>query len=90
MVYLDSNDNKLDLPLVVTDVETVEATIQVLPVKSFDLAVEISNAPSGAPSVSISPSSVKIAGPQETLDDLAKAIGPAKARLVWEYFKTKE
>ncbi len=26
----------------------------------------------------------------QTLDDLAKAIGPAKARLVWEYFKTKE
>ncbi len=75
LVYLDSNDNKLDLPLVVTDVETVEATIQVLPVKSFDLAVEISNAPSGAPSVSISPSSVKIAGPQETLDDLADKSG---------------
>ena len=26
----------------------------------------------------------------QTLDDLAKAIGPAKARLVWEFFNTKE
>ncbi len=70
IVFLDENDTVLDLPLVQTDLETVEATIQVLPITTVNLAVNVTNVPSDAPSVSISPSTVKIAGPQATLDDI--------------------
>lgn len=70
LVYLDENDKALDLPQVVSDVETVEATIQVLPIAAVNLDVNVTNAPSDAPKVTVSPDTVKIAGPQTTLDSI--------------------
>ena len=53
-----------------SDIDTVNVTITVQPIVSVDLAVNVSNAPDDAPAVSMKPSSVKIAGPQDTLDEI--------------------
>lgn len=70
LYYYDADGDKLDLPLVVADIDTVEVTISVLPINSVALGVNVSNAPSDYPSISISPSTVKLAGTQETLDKI--------------------
>jgi type III restriction enzyme/adenine-specific DNA-methyltransferase len=57
---------------VVADIDTVEVTISVLPISTVTLGVNVSNAPSDYPSISISPSTVKIAGAQDTLDKIEK------------------
>lgn len=72
LYYYDSDGEKLDLPLVVADIDTVEVTISVLPISTVTLGVNVSNAPSDYPSISISPSTVKIAGAQDTLDKIEK------------------
>ena len=68
--YYDADGNKLDLPLVTADIDTVEVTISVLPVNTFTLGVNVINAPSDYPTISISPSTIKLAGAQETLDKI--------------------
>ena len=68
--YLDSNSNELDLPLVTADVASIEVTINLLPVKNVSLTVDTMNAPDGHPSISIEPKTVKIAGPQNVLDEI--------------------
>ena len=70
LYYYDEEGNKLDLPLVVSDIDTVEVTISVLPINTVKLGVNVSNAPSDYPTIKVSPSTVKIAGPQETLDKI--------------------
>ena len=74
LVFYDEDGAKLDLPLVVTDIETVEATISVWPINTVTLAVNVTNAPDNAPEISITPSSVKIAGPQDVLDTIEDGI----------------
>ena len=68
--YLDKDENELDLPLVTADVETVEATLSVLPVMNVNLTVDVINAPEDHPEISLVPSKVKIAGPQSELDQI--------------------
>ena len=68
--YYDSDSKELDLPLVTADVESIEVTINVLPVKTVRLAVELDGAPDNCPSVSISPETIKIAGAQSVLDEI--------------------
>lgn len=70
LYYYDADGEKLDLPLVVADIDTVEVTISVLPINTVTLGMNVSNAPSDYPSIGISPSTVKIAGAQETLDKI--------------------
>ena len=70
LVFLDENGEKLYLPYVKTDTSTVEVTISVLPVAEVSLAVDVANAPTNYPNITIDPANVKIAGPQETLDDI--------------------
>ena len=70
LVYLDENGEKLFLPYVTNDVGTVEVTISVLPISEVSLKVDVANAPSSYPDISISPSTVKIAGPQDVLDGI--------------------
>lgn len=72
LYYYDADGEKLDLPLVVADIDTVEVTISVLPINTVTLGVDVSNAPSDYPSIGISPSTIKIAGTQETLDKIEK------------------
>ena len=72
LYYYDSNGEQLDLPLVVADIDTVEVTISVLPINTVNLGVNVSNAPSDYPTIGISPSTVKIAGAQDTLDKIEK------------------
>jgi len=69
--YFDEDGNELnDLDMVMSDIDTVNVTITVQPIVSVDLAVNVSNAPDDAPGVTVKPSSVKIAGPQDTLDSI--------------------
>ena len=71
LYFYDENGVKLeDLSLVVTDIDTVEVTISVLPIATVTLGVNVTNAPSGYPAVSVSPSAVKIAASQETLEKI--------------------
>ena len=72
LYYYDADGEKLDLPLVVADIDTVEVTISVLPINTVTLGVDVSNAPSDYPSISVSPSTVKLAGSQDTLDKIEK------------------
>lgn len=70
--YFDADGNELDLPLVTADAESVEATITVLPVMSVALEVETIGMPDNCPPIRISPDTVKIAGSQSALNDLAE------------------
>ena len=70
LVFLDENGDKLYLPYVKTDLGTVDATISVLPISEVSLAVDVANEPSYYPDILITPNKVKIAGPQEVLDDI--------------------
>ncbi len=70
LYFYDENGNKLDLPLVVTDIDTVEVTISVLPISTVSLGVNVTNAPKDYPEVSVSPSTVKIAATQDTLNKI--------------------
>ena len=69
LIYLDANGDELDLPLV-TSKEDVTVTVQVLPCKAYKTDVKIVNAPDDSPKVTVNPSTVKIAGPQENLDSI--------------------
>ena len=66
--YYDEVGKELELPLVTADIESVEATISVLPVLNVSLSVETIGAPENCPDIVITPSEVKIAGPQDVLD----------------------
>ena len=68
--YFDENGKELELPLVTADIESVEATISVLPVMTVSLAVDSINTPENCPKITLKPSEVKIAGPQEELDNI--------------------
>ena len=69
--FFDEDGNELtDLDMVMKDIDTVGVTISVQPIISVNLDVTASNAPSDHPSITVSPSAVKIAGPQETLDSI--------------------
>lgn len=69
--FFDEDGNELtDLDMVMKDIDTVGVTISVQPIISVNLDVTASNAPSDHPSITVSPSTVKIAGPQETLDSI--------------------
>ncbi|WP_407382861.1 YbbR-like domain-containing protein [Ruminococcus sp.] len=70
LVFLDDDGEKLYLPYVKTDIGTVEATISVLPVAEVSLRVDVANAPSNYPNITIDPPTVKIAGPQDALDNI--------------------
>ena len=76
--YFDEDGKELELALVTSDIESVEATISVLPVMSVTLAVDTINAPDNCPKITIKPSQVKIAGPSDVLsaiDDGIVSIG---------------
>ena len=71
LYFLDEDGNKLtDLDMVKKDVDSVETSITVQPVKNVRLTVSPVNAPSGAPSATLSPTTVKITGPEETLNSI--------------------
>jgi YbbR domain-containing protein len=72
--FLDADGKELDLPLVTSDVETIEATITVLPVMNVKLAIDTIGAPENCPTISLDPESVKIAGPQSVLDTIEDGI----------------
>jgi YbbR domain-containing protein len=72
--YLDADGNELDLPLVTADVETIEATITVLPVMNVTLAIDTLGVPDDCPAITISPNTAKIAGPQNILDSIEDGI----------------
>ena len=74
IIYIDSDGNELELPLVTADAETVEATISVLPIKTVKLTVDSSSAPRDVPEITISPETVKIAGPQSVIDEIGNEL----------------
>lgn len=68
--YLDADGNTLDLPLITADFDSIEATITVMPIMNVTLAVDTSGQPTDCPSISVTPSTVKIAGAQTILDKI--------------------
>ena len=68
--FLDVDGNTLDLPLVETDIETIEATITVMPIMTASLSLDSVNQPTNCPAYAISPKTVKIAGSQAVLDEI--------------------
>jgi len=68
--YLDEDDSILELPLVTADVEAIEATVSVMPVMTVNLAIDTVGAPTKYPSIQLTPSKIKIAGPQSKLDQI--------------------
>ena len=70
IIYLDKDGNELELPLTTADIDTVEVALTVYPVMDVTLQVDVANAPSSYPRISISPSTIKIAGPQDSLDEI--------------------
>lgn len=71
--YLDADGNALELPLVKADIQTIEATITVMPVMNVKLAVDLVGQPKNCPEIKIEPHIVKIAGPQTVLSEIRDA-----------------
>lgn len=67
LIFLDKDGKSLDLTLTTADVEKVTVTLSVLQTKKVNLSVDVSNAPSDYPKLSISPETINIAGPGEVL-----------------------
>ena len=72
--FVDADGEELDLPLVTTDIETVEVTISVLPIMTVSLTVDTLGVPENCPEITLSPDTVKIAGPQNTLDSIKDGV----------------
>lgn len=70
LVYLDENGEELELTMCTADINTVNVTLAVYPVIDVSLNVEVINAPSSYPKISISPSSIKVAGPKDALAEI--------------------
>ena len=68
--YLDVDGNVLEFPMVKADVETIEATVTVMPVMNVRLSVDMIGQPKNCPDITITPQSVKIAGPQTSLSEI--------------------
>lgn len=70
LIYLDKDGKELDLPLTTADTDSVKVAISVFPMMDVDLEVDVENAPKSYPKISISPSTIKIAGPADSLKDI--------------------
>ena len=68
--FFDEEGNEITLDYTTCDVDSVEVSVTVLPIKTISLGVDVSNAPSDYPKVEISPSTIRVAGPQDTLDKI--------------------
>ena len=76
---LDSDGNELNLPLVTTDIDEVEVSVIVQPVKEVGLSLSTVGAPQTMPRFSLNPATVKVTGSQESLDNISDnkiKIGP--------------
>ena len=70
LTFLDQDGNDLYLEYCSCDVDSIEVSVTVLPIKTVSLSVDTSNAPSDNPKIEINPSTIRVAGPQETLDKI--------------------
>lgn len=70
LVYLDENGEELELQLSTADIDRVKVTLLIYPVVDVSLNVEVQNAPSSYPKISISPSTIKVAGPKDALSEI--------------------
>lgn len=74
LIFLDSNNNEVDMAYIRSDIQSVDVTATVLPTKTVSLKADLKNAPEGISSApTFSPPSIKIAGPQSKLDELSKS-----------------
>lgn len=70
LIYLDKNGDELELSLTKADIDSVKVAISVFPMMDVDLEVDVENAPKSYPTLSISPSTIKIAGPTDSLKNI--------------------
>ncbi len=70
LIFLDKDGNELDLQLSTADIDKVDVTFSIYPVVDVSLNVEVQNAPASYPKITISPSSIKVAGPQDALNEI--------------------
>lgn len=84
LVFLDADGKSLDLALINADIESVTVSLSVLPVKKVNLSVDVANAPSSYPKISVSPTSINIAGPENAL----KSIGDSPVKIGTVDFST--
>ncbi len=75
IILYDKNNNRLSTDLFTMDLNTVKATVSVLPEKTVDVKPVFINKPSGLKitddMISVEPSSILLAGPKEVLDNTA-------------------
>ena len=73
IILYDKNNNRLSTDLFTMDLNTLKATVSVLPEKTVDVKPVFINKPSGLKitddMISVTPSSILLAGPKEVLDN---------------------
>lgn len=69
LYFFDEEGHQVDTTYLKPDFSSVDVTVTSLPTKTVILNVDTKNAPEDAPVPNVTPESVVIAGPQETLDN---------------------
>ncbi len=70
LTFLDSTGNEVSSPYISSNIDDVTVTANIYPVMDVNLKLNMLNAPDDPPSIKLSPSTIKIAGPQDTLDEI--------------------
>ena len=70
LIYLDSEGNELSNTYIESNIDTVKVTLNVYPVKDIELALNVIDQPKDAPAISLTPSKIRVAGPQDVLNTI--------------------
>ena len=70
LTYLDKDSNPVDISLLELSVEKVTVSVEALPTKEIDLAVDFINKPQNCPDITFSVDRIKVAAKQSVLDKI--------------------
>lgn len=70
LTYLDKDSNPVDISLLEFSVEKVTVSVEALPTKEIDLAVDFINKPQNCPDITFSVDRIKVAAKQSVLDKI--------------------
>ena len=70
LTYLDKDSNPVDISLLELSVEKVTVSVEALPTKEIDLAVDFINKPQNCPDITFSVDRIKVAAKQLVLDKI--------------------
>lgn len=74
LIYLDKDDRVVNINMATASVASVQASLTPLPVLDVELEVDVINAPSKYPKITVKPDKIKIAAEQSVLDSIEDGV----------------